>query len=78
MSGHTRFVMAHNCDGESPVSKVPLYFLTFRTIVFALATHWCELREVPARRNRADKTIRLLPALWVEDLKSKAWVTGAQ
>jgi len=25
---------------QSPVSKVHLYFLTFRRIVFALATHW--------------------------------------
>jgi hypothetical protein len=35
---------------------------------------WRNAREVPARRDRADTKIKVLPALWLADLRSKAWV----
>jgi len=35
---------------------------------------WRDARGLPARRDRADTTIKVLPALWLADLRSKAWV----
>ena len=35
---------------------------------------WRDARAVPARRERTDITIKVLPSLWLADLRSKAWV----
>lgn len=35
---------------------------------------WRNARDLPARRDRSDTTIKVLPALWLADLRSKAWV----
>lgn len=35
---------------------------------------WRDARPVHARRDRADTTITILPALWLADIRSKAWV----
>ena len=35
---------------------------------------WRETRDIAGRRDRADVSVKVRPALWLSDLKTKAWV----
>jgi hypothetical protein len=64
--------LIQRCQTDEDLAKL-LLGLTLRHIAVNDPS-WRDAREVPARRNRADTTVKVLPALWLADLKSKAWV----
>ena len=64
--------LIQRCQTDENLARM-LLGLTLRH----LAVHdssWRDAREVPAKRDRTDIKIRIFPAAWLADLRSKAWV----
>ncbi len=64
--------LIQRCQNNKDLAKL-LLGLTLRHIAVNDSS-WRDTREVPAKRDRVDTTIRVLPALWLADLRSKPWV----
>lgn len=60
------------CQTDEGLAKL-LLGLTLKHVAVNDSS-WRDVREVPARRERTEITIKVLPALWLADLRSKAWV----
>lgn len=64
--------LIQRCQSDEDLARL-LLGLTLRHVAVNDSS-WRDAREVPARRDRADIKIKVLPALWLADLRSKAWV----
>lgn len=64
--------LIQRCQTDEGLARL-LLGLTLRHVAVNDSS-WRDAREVPARRDRAETKIRVLPALWLADLRSKAWV----
>jgi hypothetical protein len=64
--------LIQRCQTDEELARL-LLGLTLRHIAVNDPS-WRDAREVPARRDRTDTKIRVFPALWLADLRSKAWV----
>lgn len=60
------------CQSDEVLAKL-LLGLTLKHVAVNDPS-WRDVRVVPARRERTEITIKVLPALWLGDLRSKAWV----
>jgi hypothetical protein len=64
--------LIQRCQASEELAKL-LLGLTL-THIAVNDRSWREMRRIPARRDRADITLSVRPALWLADLKTKAWV----
>jgi hypothetical protein len=64
--------LIQRCQTDENLARL-LLGLTL-TYIAVNDSSWRDPRDVSARRDRADTKIRILPALWLADLRSKAWV----
>jgi hypothetical protein len=64
--------LIQRCQNDENLAKL-LLGLTL-THIAVNDSSWRSLREIPARQDHAETTINVFPALWLADLKSKAWV----
>lgn len=64
--------LIQRCQTDEDLARL-LLGLTLQYIAVSDSS-WRDIREIPARRDRSDIKIRVLPALWLADLRSKAWV----
>lgn len=64
--------LIQRCQADEQVAKL-LLGMTLQHIAVNDRS-WLETRTVPARRSRTDTSIDLYPALWIADLRTKAWV----
>ena len=64
--------LIQRCQNDEDLAKL-LLGLTLKHIAISDFS-WRDVRELSARRNGTDITIKVFPALWLADLRSKAWV----
>jgi hypothetical protein len=64
--------LIQRCQTDEGLAKL-LLGLTLQHIAVN-DSHWREVRNVPARRERAGTTVKVRPALWLADMRTKAWV----
>ena len=64
--------LIQRCQNDEDLAKL-LFGLTLKHIAVSDLS-WRNVRELPARRDGTDISIKVFPALWLADLKSKAWV----
>jgi len=64
--------LIQRCQSNEELAKL-LLGITLKYIAVNDSA-WREVREVSAKRNRTDSAINIRPALWLGDLRTKAWV----
>ncbi len=64
--------LIQRCQTDENLARL-LLGLTLQHVVVKDAS-WQTVREVSARRDRVDTKIKIIPALWLADLRSKAWI----
>jgi len=64
--------LIQRCQGDEQLAKLLLGLVLKHAAPHDTA--WRETREITGRRDRADVRIKISPALWLGDLKTKAWV----
>lgn len=64
--------LIQRCQRDEGLARL-LLGLTLQHIVTS-DTSWRDTVEIPARRDRAEIRIRVRPALWLANLKGRAWV----
>ena len=67
--------LIQRCQGNVELAKLLLGLVLRHAAVNDEC--WRQTREIVGRKDRADLTIRVRPALWLADLTSKAWVPVA-